>query len=520
MPGKVIVEVIKGGDEGKTFEFSGQRSFVIGREKGCAIQLSERTVSRCHCGMEIKPPKITFYDAGSKNGTYINGELAAEGRGDMSPEEAAKREHKTLSLKNGDILGIGSDVELAFTVIEPEYCAGCLGEIEEGGNHVNRAGERICAACFEAQKKIDEFATLADKAHEGNARKKQAGPVCSICGAPLGDIKPGQARICGKCQKPDDIIDRIIEQEEQKPAKEIAPVDIRNYRQVKKLGEGGMGVVFLVEEADTGKKAALKYMRPSESVDEHARKLFLREADVGRRLDHPHVIKQFDSGSIGDSFYILMEYCRGGSVDRVMEKTGTIPEAMAVDITLQVLDGLIYTHSLGIIHRDIKPFNFFIANDFKPESFYKPDSGSGKMAFHAGSYLGADSSRRPVVKVADFGLAKAFDSAVLSRTGETKGTLSFAPRQQIIDSKHVANEVDTWAAAASLYYILSGRTPKPVRNRLTMFDDLLNNPAIPIRAVNPFVSEKLAKVIDKALGDNPIVIQEAADLKAAIQEVL
>jgi serine/threonine-protein kinase len=470
--------------------------------------------------MEINPPNITFYDAGSKNGTYINGELACEGRGDMSPEEAAKRKHKTLSLKNGDTLGIGADVELSFAVIEPDYCAGCLGEIEEGGTCVNKAGERICAACFEKQKKIDEFATIADRARSGQGARKQAGPVCTICGAPLKELKPGEARICGKCKKPDDILDRIIEQEERKSAKEIpSAVDIRNYRQVKKLGEGGMGVVYLVEEANTGEKAALKYMRPSESVDEHARSLFLRETEMGKRLDHPHVIKQYDSGSIGDSFYILMEYCRGGSVDAVMEKTGTLPEAMAVDITLQVLDGLIYTHSLGIIHRDIKPFNFFIANDFKVESFYKPDSGSGKMVFDAGYYRSAGSSR-PAAKVADFGLAKAFDSAVLTRTGEAKGSFSFAPRQQIIDSKHVANEVDTWAAAASLYFMLTGRPPKPVRNRLTMFDDLLNNPAIPIRAVNPFVSEKLAKVIDRALSDNPIIIQEAADLKAAIQEVL
>ncbi|MDR1635860.1 MAG: protein kinase [Treponema sp.] len=520
MPGKVIVKVAKGEDKGKSFEFSGQRSFVIGREKGCAIQLSERTVSRCHCGMEINPPKITFYDAGSKNGTYINGELVCEGRGDMSPEEAAKREHKTLSLRNGDTLGIGVDVELSFTVIEPEYCAGCLGEIEEGGNHVNKAGERICAACFEAQKKIDEFATIENKPRKKEAAQKQAGPVCTICGAPLGEIKPGQARICDKCKKPDDILDRIIEREEQRSAKETpAAVDIQNYRQIKKLGEGGMGVVYLVEEADTGKKAALKYMQPSESVDEHARMLFLRETEIGKRLDHPHVIKQYDSGSIGDSFYILMEYCRGGSVDGVMEKVGPLPEAMAVDITLQVLDGLAYTHSLGIIHRDIKPFNFFIANDFKPESFYKPDPGSGKKVFNAGAYLGGGSSR-PVVKVADFGLAKAFDSAVLTKTGEAKGTLSFAPRQQIMDSKHVANEVDTWAVAASLYFMLTGRTPKPVRNRLTMFDDLLN-PAVPIRKVNSFISQKLATVIDKALVDSPtILIQEAADLHAALQAVL
>jgi serine/threonine-protein kinase len=83
----------------------------------------------------------------------------------------------------------------------------------------------------------------------------------------------------------------------------------------------------------------------------------------------------------------------------------------------------------------------------------------------------------------------------------------------------VANEVDTWAAAASLYFMLTARIPKPVRNRLTMFDDLLN-PAVPIRKVNPFISEKLAALIDKALVDNPtILIQEAADLKAALQEV-
>jgi serine/threonine-protein kinase len=536
MPAKVIVTVLKGQDRGKAFEFSGERSFTIGREKGCAVHLSEKTVSRNHCGMKIVPPDITFYDAGSLNGTWLNGKEIVKGRGALSREEAAKLEHKTFSLHNGDVLGIGSDVELKFAVLTPDYCADCLGEIEDDGEYLNSEGAKICAQCYE-KKKVDPFATVKSdlQADQGDAtvpaKPAQGGPVCTICGALLTDIKPGQARICDKCKKPDDVLDRIIRKEKEEYSGKIPPViDLKSYRQVKELGRGGMGVVYLMENIQTGHKAALKYMLPGESVDETARKIFLRETDVGSRLDHPHVIKQYGSGSIGDSFYILMEFCAGSSVDKAMQKIGALlgqpdflaplPERIAVDITLQVLDGLVYTHGQTVIHRDIKPFNFFIANEFHPEKYIARGPGRGVIQFNEGAYVN-DVSAHPVVKVADFGLAKAYDSGSFSRTGDFKGTLSFSPRQQIRDSKYAEKEVDVWAAAASLYFMLTGRTPKPIRNRLTMFEDLLRGQATPILQVHPGINPALAKIIDEALADNPVIkIKDAGELKERIEKTL
>ncbi|MGM9649556.1 MAG: protein kinase [Butyricicoccaceae bacterium] len=284
---------------------------------------------------------------------------------------------------------------------------------------------------------------------------------------------------------------------------------IAGYQEIKLLGKGGMGKVYLVRERESGRQMALKLMLPDCQVDEHSKEMFLREAFVAQQLQHSQVVRTYDSGYSPIGFYILMEYCPSGSVDQLMEKNGPLPWRTAVDITLQVLDGLEYVHTTpvrvkladgttktarGIVHRDLKVQNVFLC----------------------------DTSTHPRVKVADFGLAKAFETAGL--TGSTLnvgGTLAFMPRQQVINYRYCKPEVDVWAAAAMLYYMLTGKPPKPFQPGEQMIKTVLTRSAVPILKRNRNVPKKLAAVIDYALIDDPgIPFQSAAELKRRLKECL
>jgi eukaryotic-like serine/threonine-protein kinase len=286
---------------------------------------------------------------------------------------------------------------------------------------------------------------------------------------------------------------------------------IANYHLIKSLGKGGCGEVFLAQHTQTKKLVALKLMLPQVAAKEMGVKMFLRETENTKFLQHPHVVQLLDYGYAENTFFFTMEYCEGGDVWDLMEKLGgRLPVNMAVDITLQVLDGLIYAHNVevpyvrladgrlgkskGLVHRDLKPNNIFITNI------------DGKM----------------IVKIGDYGLAKAFDLAGLSGqtlTDTKMGTPVFMCRQQVLDFKHALPEVDVWASAACLYNMLTGDFPRDFIG--DPWNCILRNNPVPIRQRDSNIPENLAKVIDLALIEKPqIHFQSAADFKAALLKSL
>ncbi len=270
-----------------------------------------------------------------------------------------------------------------------------------------------------------------------------------------------------------------------------------------------MGAVYLAQHEKTGERVALKVMLPKIAVDERSKEKFLGEIEYTKALVHPHVVRLWDSGCSNGMFFFTLDYCDGGSVDGLMkQRGGVLPIDEALSITRQALVGLEYAHQAevtvklthgstkqarGLVHRDLKPHNLFL-------------SGSG-------------SSR--IVKVGDLGLAKAFDTAGLSgqtRTGAIGGTLIFMPRQQIVSFKYAKPEVDVWAMAASLYYMLTGTFPRNFPSGEDPCDVILRTSAVPIRQRNSQIPTKLAKVIDEALIDKPqIQIKTAAELRRALE---
>lgn len=399
--------------------------------------------------------------------------------------------------------------------MEAEQQAGALRKAEE---EKQRKLEEQRKAEEERKKKEAEEQRRreAEQMRLEEIKKQQAGAQrkCSGCGV-LFTPKTPDNNLCPRCiQNMDIVLDAILMQmlggAAVQPQKNMGPAAIKGFHKVKKLGAGGMGEVWLVQEEKTGKKYALKTMLPQAAADKNSKETFLREAMLGEVLDHKNIIKVYKTGCESGVFFILMELCEGGSVDKYMERCGgKLPLDVATYIILQVLDGLEYAHhanvsvkcgwrtkdAVGVVHRDFKPGNIFLS----------------------------DNNRYPMAKVADFGLAKAFETAGLSkhtRTGTAAGTPVFQPRQQIINFKYSKPDVDVWAAAASYYNMLTADFPKEIKGN-DIWMAMFTGKPVPVRQRNHEIPERLAAVIDKALVEIPdIGIKSARELKLQIVSAL
>lgn len=287
---------------------------------------------------------------------------------------------------------------------------------------------------------------------------------------------------------------------------------IRGYRLLQELGRGGQGVVHLARNEATGELLALKTLLAHHAVDPSARDGFLREFACTRALRHPHVVAFHGGGVHGSTFYFTCEFCRLGSVaDLVARAGGRLSVDQAVGVTLQALRGLHYAHTAevpvrladgssathrGLVHRDIKPQNLLLTG----------------ARDHA------------TVKVADFGLSKAFDSAGLSGhtlTGAMGGSLAFMPRGQVVDFKYALPEVDLWAMTACLYWMLTGSPPRDFPAGADPVAVVLREPVVPIRDRLPTLPRRLAALVDTALVDSPrIALTTAADLASALRQAV
>lgn len=285
----------------------------------------------------------------------------------------------------------------------------------------------------------------------------------------------------------------------------------QDYTLVRLLGKGGCGEVYLAKDNQSNEFVALKVMLPDVAVSKRAVKMFLREIENTKVLQHPNVVKLIDYSYSNGLFYFTMEYCQGGSLFNLIRNNSKLSVETGIIIILQILEGLEYTHNVeipqikladgrfgkgkGLVHRDLKPGNIFIKQE----------------------------NNQLKIKIGDYGLSKAFDLAGLSGqtfTGAKAGTPFFVPRQQLLDFKYVQPEVDVWAAAACLYNMLTGTCPRDLTGDDTFLDVLENDP-VPIRQRDASIPKKLAEVIDLALIEKPeIHFKSAAAFKRALLSVI
>ena len=137
------------------------------------------------------------------------------------------------------------------------------------------------------------------------------------------------------------------------------------YEIIKSIGEGGMANVYLAQDTILDRKVAIKVLRGDLANDEKFIRRFQREALSASSLSHPNIVEMYDVGEDNGSHYIVMEYIEGKTVKQLLKKRGNLTVSEAVDIMLQLTDGISHAHDSYIIHRDLKPQNIMIQEDGK-----------------------------------------------------------------------------------------------------------------------------------------------------------
>lgn len=266
---------------------------------------------------------------------------------------------------------------------------------------------------------------------------------------------------------------------------------------LRELGAGTMGKVFLVKMAPSGTEAVLKTATLKGGLEEDKRgAYFQREMAATKELRHPNIVAFLDGGRFEGNFYFLLEYCAGGSVAALMERRGgRLTPAEAGPLMLQALDGLQFAHSRGIVHRDLKPANLLLTG---PES-------------------------SPILKVADFGLAKNFKLAGMSgvtEAGMAAGSLAYAPREQITNFRFTQPTSDVFSLGASFYAMLAGRGVYDFAGKEPL-DAVLEGRTVPLSARAPDLPAGLCAVIDQAVSVDPAGRHaDAAAFRAALLDAL
>jgi serine/threonine protein kinase len=211
------------------------------------------------------------------------------------------------------------------------------------------------------------------------------------------------------------------------------------YRIERKLGQGAMGVVYLVEDKLTGRQAALKMINSTLMNKASARERFLREGLIARDIRHSHVVAVYDVGETEGQYYLVMEYLSGETLrnwlHRIIQAGKDVPYATAEKIIRNILEGLDAAHTSGVIHRDVKPENIMLTGNSE-----------------AGDYS---------LKILDFGIARAIDSSsqqVVTTTTSTGTALYMAPEQKTA-ADTVGPPADLYAVSAIFYELLLGVAP-------------------------------------------------------------
>ena len=278
----------------------------------------------------------------------------------------------------------------------------------------------------------------------------------------------------------------------------VGQVVADRYHIIKKLGEGGMGQVYLGEHVKMGRRSAIKVMNPSMVHDPDAVARFNREAANASRITHPNVCAIYDFGETPEGLiYLAMEYVEGEPLTDLLLREGALPIARAAHLFLQTGGALQAAHDLGIVHRDLKPDNIMVSR--------------GRD--------GAD-----VVKVVDFGIAKAMggDDAgqKVTKTGLVVGTPEFMSPEQLAGDK-VDGRSDLYALALVFFQTLTGKLPFEAETvQETMIKRLTDEPAtlVTVRPDLPF-PPGLQAVLDSALTRSPgdryqTVLKFADDVQA------
>jgi len=260
------------------------------------------------------------------------------------------------------------------------------------------------------------------------------------------------------------------------------PQPIPGYRLVKEIGRGGMGVVSLALRVRDDLPVALKLVIPAAAGSRDNVERFLREARILQHLDHPHIVSFLEMGEADGQLFFATEYVPGVDAARLLKEHGALPIARAVGLIGQLLEALEYAHQQGFVHRDIKPHNLLVRPD--PEA-----------------------SGREFAQLADFGLARVYQSSPLSgltAADGITGMAAFMAPEQITAFRESKPLVDQYSAGATLYHLVTGSYIYDFSSKTTaqLMTILLEDP-VPILHRRPDLPPGLAEIIHRSLARDP-----------------
>jgi serine/threonine protein kinase len=254
------------------------------------------------------------------------------------------------------------------------------------------------------------------------------------------------------------------------------PRKIGKYDILSELGQGASAVVYLAEDPFNDRKVAVKVAKKDlEMGEEEAKrfeKLFLNEASLAGKLNHPNIVGVFDADVEGDQQYIVMEYVPGGSLKKFCTEANLMPLRQAVLAIFKMCRALDYAFQNGVIHRDIKPANVLL-------------------------------SERDDIKISDFGTAKISHAEHTQIDGFLGSPAYMSPEQ--INEEQPSVQSDIYSMGVVMYELLTGKLPFRAENSVSMINKILNEDPVPIETLRPDLPEKLVEIVQKAMHKDPKV---------------
>jgi serine/threonine-protein kinase len=245
---------------------------------------------------------------------------------------------------------------------------------------------------------------------------------------------------------------------------------VSHYRIVEKIGAGGMGEVYLAEDTELDRKVALKFLPSHLCQDDDFRERFKREAQAAAGLDHPNIVTIYEVSEFQGRPFFAMEHVGGQSL-RDLIGTKKLDPDNAIDLAVQICEGLAKAHQTGITHRDIKPSNIALDADGR-------------------------------AKILDFGLAAVQGSEHLTQTGSTLGTIGYMSPEQA-EGKEVDHRSDIFSLGAVLYEMITGRRPFERDNQVATIQAIITATPEPLARYKSNVPDDLQRIVTKLMVKNP-----------------
>ncbi len=281
---------------------------------------------------------------------------------------------------------------------------------------------------------------------------------------------------------------------------------ISHYRVVRKLGSGGMGIVYEAEDIRLGRHVAIKLLSEKFSKSSAAIERFQREASTASSLNHPNICTVHDVGEHAGRHFIVMELLEGKNLRQAI-LSGPLPAELMISFGIQIADGLEAAHKRGIVHRDIKPANLFV---IERERIKILDFGLAKLTGRDRSEFTSLDSTRNGDELTQQGV---------TGPGEFLGTVSYMSPEQA-RGEALDQRTDLFSFGVVLYEMATGVLPFRGETSAVVFDSILNRTPAPAMGINPKVSPEVDRIIARALDKHRETrYQSAADLGAELRRL-